>query len=169
MRLVEGDEARVGSGDGIVHGLEEPADVEVDVAERALVHVDVDDRRHVARMARPDRGLLERLAPRRLVDVLTALDVPARLEPASEPDVAVQEDPLRTVDDDRGAGDVGRVGVAVERRGEPVDEPQGPAVRGGLARVRRDVRLERGDEPLDRSGAQTSSSRERTVPSGSSP
>jgi len=108
----------------------------VDVAQRRLVDVDVDQARAARRVAHGQARLLGRLSARGLPRRLAGLQVAAWLEPDAHALVPVQQDAARA-DHDRGAGDVCGAGQARERRRQAVDRLQQPQARAALAEIRR--------------------------------
>ena len=63
-------------------------------------------------------GLLDDLPASSVPRCLAGVEVPARLQPGADLEVAQQDD-AAFADDEPGAGDVHRIGVAVERVGQP--------------------------------------------------
>ncbi len=104
--------------------IEHVPQVEVDVTPPTGMDVDVGEMWHAVGTHVGERhvesGLLVRFAARRVPRCLARIDVPPWLQPDAEPLVTQQHDPTPTDDDSR-AGDVHRVGVLVERIGEPFE------------------------------------------------
>ena len=78
--------------------------------------------------------LLLRFASGRFPGHLARVEVAAGLQPQAEPLVAVQHDPGRAEDEGR-AGQVGRVGLAVEGVGQAAQGDQHSVARPGLPSV----------------------------------
>ena len=107
-----------------VHAGEEVPQVEMGVALRPWVDVDV----HEHRAAAGETGLLDDLTHGRLLRRLACVDVSSGLQPQAETAVQMQEDATRT-GDDRRRGHVRRVGVFVERPVQSVELGEEAALR----------------------------------------
>jgi hypothetical protein len=110
----------------IVVGLEHVAQVKVEVRS-GRVGVEVQQHRSTGRVAHGETGFLARLAQRGGPRCLARVQMTARLQPAPEALVPVQDRPSAT-GHECGAGDVDRIILPAERIGEPVKlrEEPGP-------------------------------------------
>ena len=99
---------------GVAVGLDQVAQVQVEVPAAPGVRVDMDQRRSAPRVAGREAGLLDRLPQGPVRRVLAGLDVPARLHPGPEVPVHHQQHAAWS-HDDRGPREVRGTGVLVER------------------------------------------------------
>jgi len=117
---------------------EEVAEIEVDMPPPAGVNIDVRQWGGAVRAkfdpAQPQAGLLLGFAARRHPRGLPLLQVPAGLQPHSQPLVTMKDHPAPS-ENERGGGYVGGVGVLVEWARQPSHGHQEPVPGAGLAPV----------------------------------
>ncbi len=123
---------RRGLGVGVL-AEQQVAQIEVGMAERRLVHVEVDEARPAGRVLDTQAQLLDGLAPGRHRGRLAGVDVAAGLHPDPQALVPVQHRPA-PADDDARRGDVRRRGVLVAGRVEDGELGQEALAGGHLTR-----------------------------------
>jgi len=140
--------ALLGRGRGVAVGAQhEVAQVDVDVALGSVVDVDVDQDRSLGRVRDPEPRLLARLAQRRVLGELPAVDVTARLEPPVEAAVQVQHRAPATDDDCRRCH-VREVRARLARVRKPLELPGGPLDRCAFPLIGRPMGGNEGPQPL---------------------
>ncbi len=100
--------------------VEQVAQVEVGVSVRDVVDADVGELGRSAEVLDVHAGLFDDLSPGGLPRCLAGIEVPARLQPGADLQVAQQHD-ATLADNEAGASDMNRVGMPIERLGQAPD------------------------------------------------